>query len=295
MATKESFIGGHKVEFDPNDVYPDGVAMQGFRTEKQILLGEAATAATHAVRKAEFDADKQARIVEVASIANPAAELLSRSGDAEGELLIAVQASAFTIYAWSEESLTANSPYIVTGDEGFWVAMGGRYANQALGVAGAVALADDLAVTGNTSLSGALAVTGASSLSTLATTGLSTLALLVLGRATQAISAATDTITATKTWMHLTDGATGPYTLSSTPMIAAGTQGQILILTAAQADAALITLSDETQVAGSGLKLGAATRTLGGDGNNGDNKVLVLMYDGTNWVEIAYASIVGAA
>ena len=269
MATKKSFIGGHKVEFDANDIYPDGVTLDGFRTEKQILLGEAATAATHAVRKGEFDADKAARVVTVASIADPAAELLSRSGDAEGELLIAREDAAFTLYAWSEEALTANSPYIVTGDGGFWVAVGGKYVN-----------ASTVLTLSAPPLTSAV---------------LATVGKLVLTRATQAISAVTDTITPTKSWMHLTDGGTGPYTMTSTPTIAAGTQGQILVLTAAQADAALITLSDETQAAGSGLKLGATTRNLGGDGNNGDNKILVLMFDGTNWVELAYASIVGAA
>lgn len=282
MTLKRTWIGPRgPYQYQDSDTYAeDGEVVEGLRVDDQIRVGAAPTEDYHVVRKQDLDAKLTTLRVNVASIANPAAELASLSGEEVGDLLLAYQDEVSTLYAWSDEALTAGVPQIVAGDGGFWVAVAGRYAKNSYIT---TLQASDLA---------AGTISGVESITTI---GVASLNKLVLPKATQAIDAVGDTIGAGASYLHITDGGTGPYTLTSTPTIAAGTAGQILILTAAQADAAMVTLQDENTLADSGLKLGATTRSLGGDGTNGDDKALVLLYNGSKWIELAYASLVGAA
>jgi hypothetical protein len=68
------------------------------------------------------------RYLSVAGIDTPT-ELADYGATNEGNLLIAYDATYFTIYSWSSEVLVANSPYIVEGNGGYWVAIGGRYSS----------------------------------------------------------------------------------------------------------------------------------------------------------------------
>lgn len=66
------------------------------------------------------------RRVSVASISNPT-ELASYKGNVVGELIYVVDSAAkVTLYAWGT-SATINSPYVVTGNGGRWVAVAGVY------------------------------------------------------------------------------------------------------------------------------------------------------------------------
>jgi hypothetical protein len=74
-------------------------------------------------------------------------------------------------------------------------------------------------------------------------------------------------------------------TLTSTPTLANGADGQVLIIQGTD-DTNTVTVQDEGTLAGSNLELGAATRTLG----KGD--LLVLTFDSTDgaWYEISFAN-----
>lgn len=102
------------------------------------------------------------------------------------------------------------------------------------------------------------------------------------GQQTQAITAVGNTITPTASLMYLNPD--GNYTLTSTPQITAGTKiGQLLYLATANGEANTVTLTDEGGAAGSTLQLAAATRVVA------DLNVLVLMWQGTYWLEVSFA------
>lgn len=113
--------------------------------------------------------------------------------------------------------------------------------------------------------------------------GLRNAATTVFTPSSQAITAASQTITSTGTAHHLTSD--GAYTMTSTPTIADGQDGQIVILTNETA-LTRITLQDRLTLTNSGLRLGSPTRSLA----PGDS--IVLMYHGTlgDWLELAYAN-----
>lgn len=96
----------------------------------------------------------------------------------------------------------------------------------------------------------------------------------------QAITAVGNTITCTKSVNKLNPD--GNYTLSSTPSISAGVEGQILILYLGGAEANTITLTDEAGLPGSTLQLGAGTRVLTATAH------IQLFWNGTYWVEIGF-------
>lgn len=100
--------------------------------------------------------------------------------------------------------------------------------------------------------------------------------------AVQTITAVGDAITATGTHKRLSSNAT--RTLTSVPTIAAGQDGQELVLVYEGANT--LTLQDLGTLAGSNLKLGAAARAL----SAGD--VLSLRYSAglTRWVETGFAN-----
>lgn len=69
---------------------------------------------------------------EVANIANPSSELATLTADNDGSILVVFEANAaandsFTLYLWDTDAAAVNVPYVVAGDGGRWVAVGGRY------------------------------------------------------------------------------------------------------------------------------------------------------------------------
>lgn len=95
------------------------------------------------------DAGSSIMATSVANIDDPSTELASVSGSAAGDLGIVYEinggsvADEYTLYAWDTESLTANSPYIVSGSGGTWIAIGGKYTNSDINSDGNV-LGDNL-------------------------------------------------------------------------------------------------------------------------------------------------------
>jgi len=99
--------------------------------------------------------------------------------------------------------------------------------------------------------------------------------------ATQTISAAGDTISANATYVVLY--STGNYTLTSAPTIAAGTTGQILVISGQNLMTNAVTLQDADTLASSNLILEGATSAISGD------DMLTLLWNGTGWCEVSYS------
>lgn len=73
-------------------------------------------------------------------------------------------------------------------------------------------------------------------------------------------------------------GSGGAVTITADPSIADGYQGQLLILEGTD-NTNTVTLTD-----GLGMQLGAGTRVLGA------NDTLTLMFNGTDWLEVAFTN-----
>lgn len=99
--------------------------------------------------------------------------------------------------------------------------------------------------------------------------------------ATQTLLAA-DAILANATHTKVA-GSGGAVILTSTPTIADGSEGQVLIIRGTD-DTNNVTVQDQGTLAGSNLEIGAVSRTLG------NRDVLVLMFDGTDWVEVSFSN-----
>lgn len=99
---------------------------------------------------------------------------------------------------------------------------------------------------------------------------------------TQTITAVGNAILANAAMVVLDPNA--DLTLTSAATIADGATGQILYITAGNSEANTVTLQDQDTLASSNLQLGAATRAIAG------RDVLVLMFDGTDWIEISFAN-----
>jgi len=103
----------------------------------------------------------------------------------------------------------------------------------------------------------------------------------------QVIDAAGDVILANATMVVLNPDA--DHTLTSTPTIADGVTGQILILTCANNEAHTVTIQDQDTLGSSNLQLLAATRAITG------KMGCMLYFDGSDWIELGsdeFASIV---
>lgn len=100
--------------------------------------------------------------------------------------------------------------------------------------------------------------------------------------AVQVIDAAGDTILQNATRVELNPDAN--YTLTSTPHILDGTEGDVLVIVADNAEANIVTLQDQDTLGGSNVQLGAATRAITG------KSALILHYDGDDWVEVNYGA-----
>jgi hypothetical protein len=121
------------------------------------------------------------------------------------------------------------------------------------------------------SVYGALSVAGATTSAGLTNSGAG-----IFPTVAQAITAVGSVINATKTYQLLDPN--GNYTLTSNPSIANGATGQVLILGVGAAEANTVTLTD-----GLGMQF-----TLGVAVTLGAADVLVMLYDGTDWNEVAY-------
>ncbi len=122
--------------FDDADTYAVvgeagyGDNQEALWTDGQLHVEESASEADHVVRFGDLSATAL-QPTAVADIDNPT-ELGSYSGGAVGEPRLAYEiganADAFTLYLWdSAVGSGANSPYIVSGSSGFWIAGAGRY------------------------------------------------------------------------------------------------------------------------------------------------------------------------
>jgi hypothetical protein len=100
--------------------------------------------------------------------------------------------------------------------------------------------------------------------------------------AAQAITAVGDTILANATRIELNPDAN--YTLTSTPHIADGTKGDLLLITAANAEGNTVTLQDQDTLGGSNVELAATTRAITG------KTALFLTFDGSDWIEEGYSA-----
>jgi hypothetical protein len=100
------------------------------------------------------------------------------------------------------------------------------------------------------------------------------------------ITATTDTIPATATRIRLNNTSGSSKTLASTPTIADGQPGQILRIRNTSAND--VVLQDQGTLAGSNLRLGAATRTLS------QRDGIILEYDDTigDWVEDTFSNVI---
>lgn len=103
--------------------------------------------------------------------------------------------------------------------------------------------------------------------------------VLPVGR--QNITAVGDTITPTGTLMVLTASA-GAKTMTSTPTIPPGVDGQLLIIQSQHSSG--IALQDQNTLGSSGLSLNAASIALG----TNDCLALIWSEDASAWCQIAY-------
>ncbi len=100
--------------------------------------------------------------------------------------------------------------------------------------------------------------------------------------ANQTISAAGNSVLANASLVRL--DPSGNYTLTSTPTIADGVVGQVVIITADNAETNKVILQDEDTLANTNLELGSTAREITA------KKALTLIFDGTDWVEQAYTT-----
>ena len=147
MASKFVKLGLRKVLYDNAQVDPEtSEGVQGIRVEEQIYVETTPTSDYHVLRLGDLSTYLTKK-VEVVSIANPSVELNLLAGSSRGSLLTVTQTSDVTglgtVYMWDEDSTaTENSPYIIDGSTGSWIAIGGTY------TALATSLGETLAVTG---------------------------------------------------------------------------------------------------------------------------------------------------
>ncbi len=104
--------------------------------------------------------------------------------------------------------------------------------------------------------------------------------------ATQVINAVGDTILANATLILLNPDA--DYILTSTPTIANGTEGQVLLISCDNAETNTVTLQDAGLLGSSNLRLKSSTTTVVG------KKAITFVFDGTEWVETGQQDIQSA-
>lgn len=181
MTEKSAYVGSvGPIDFDDGDVYAvDSENVEGGRFP-QVYLEDNATEDHHAVRFGQMSGYLTQAIAAplvVADITDPSTELASKDASALGNIIICYEIESnrdsYTIYAWDTGvSLGADVPYVVAGDGGYWIAIGGAYNALSLSLDNALTVGGALSVTGATTLTGevscgaGLTVTDAPSAST---------------------------------------------------------------------------------------------------------------------------------
>ena len=133
------------LDVDGNDT---GYNFNTIHTAGQITVLTAPTEVGHVIRKE--DLDKAILIaVTVVDIADPSTELATIAGTSLGALVVATQLVASsnptTLYAWDtsvDEYTSADIPFVVPGDGGYWIAIGGTYTTQDISFSGDINLVD---------------------------------------------------------------------------------------------------------------------------------------------------------
>ncbi len=100
--------------------------------------------------------------------------------------------------------------------------------------------------------------------------------------AVQSITAVSNTIAANSAMVEVNPNA--DYTMTSAPTIADGVIGQMLTITADSTETNDVVLQDQDTLASSNLQLGSTAREITA------GKVLTLIFDGADWVEVAYTT-----
>jgi len=90
------------------------------------------------IKQSEVNINGNLQAVSVVDIDDPSTELVNIGATKDGDILIAYESTnenINTIYAWdTDTTLTANSPYVVDGYLGFWIAVAGKYTNQSINI-----------------------------------------------------------------------------------------------------------------------------------------------------------------
>lgn len=100
--------------------------------------------------------------------------------------------------------------------------------------------------------------------------------------AVQSVTGVSSTILANAAMVEIDPN--GDYALTSTPTIADGVIGQMLVITADSTEVNKVILQDQDTLGSSNLQLGSTVREITG------GKVLTLIFDGTEWVEVGYTT-----
>lgn len=285
MATKTARIGQHNIEYDDNDVYSDtSETLVAIRGEK-IQLDSQSTEAKHAVRYDQVSGlialpptKGPVLFAEVSDIMLPV--LTSVRGQFTGQILIVYQVpenaewNRYSVYVYDKD--VANPPALGTdrfitkgkdhtdgedpaGTTGFWIAVGGNFiVAKSATIMDSVVVNDDRTGTGHFTVENA---TGAPE-TNLLYCNVATNRVFVNGvdleggLSAQTLALASTQIDPQKgSPIRLT--ASGVYTLTAAPVIAAGTDGQSITLMNVGTNA--ITLQNVTNDADGMLRLAGAT------------------------------------
>lgn len=132
MAEKQIWIGSvGPFLYDDTDVYPDDplLNLKGVRVDGPIKVDTPPAADEEVMRKVDTDA-RMFVPISVSDIDNPT-ELGSYGGDAGASMIcyeVEAAANQITLYEWDNaNSAGADSPYVVAGSSGYWVAVAGKY------------------------------------------------------------------------------------------------------------------------------------------------------------------------
>lgn len=268
--------------------------LDGVHHNLSLLGGFKGTIANKGVTFGDITVNVEPGIVQIVSVTDiddPAPELATLSSGTNGDLLIAAQADEYTVYSWRAATVVADSPYVLTGRGGGWIAVAGKYIQNDTSMNDLTAsrLVETSAAKKLSSVAILAAYIGGTDKEITVTAvagGRVVLSrpdevtdekmtinqeLMLSPSATVAITAAGG-ITATKPVMHV-QGSGGPIDITANPQIAAGTAGQLLILEG-KSDTNTITLDN-----GNGL-------LIHGRAILGDDDIIVLYMGSTAWEEI---------
>jgi len=162
MTTKNAWIGGHVKTYDNMDIYPtDSAPIQGLRVD-QGRVDVAPTEDYHIVRKSDLPSlTGVPRVVQVADISNPVEFQAEGDGDFPGQIGIAYSNSAYTQYVWIPISGDDSLPYLISTDNGLWIASSGQYSQGSQTVAESMAFLGGVAIAAQANVESLIGSTGA--------------------------------------------------------------------------------------------------------------------------------------